>query len=133
MEITSIYNISDNRTADIDTLKVQHQDEKDLLWLVPENSGFKELDRLIDEVERITYLEQKYNNPASDEGKILTSFTAAKWDKKNRIKDLVEEALKNATAIYLYDTLQLSETNWQTTIQAQQRHLIQNIYTKRLK
>lgn len=132
VKITSIYNISDNRTADIDTLKVQHQDEKDLLWLVPENSGFKELDRLIDEVERITYLEQKYNNPASDEGKILTSFTAAKWDKKNRIKDLVEEALKNATAIYLYDTLQLSETNWQTTIQAQQRHLIQNVYTKRL-
>lgn len=132
VKITSIYNISDNRSADIDTLKVQHQNEKDLLWLVPDNSGFKELDRLIDDVERITYLEQKYNNPASDEGKILTSFSAAKWEKKNRIKDLVEEALKNATTIYLYDTLQLNETNWQTTIQAQQRQLIQNVYTKRL-
>lgn len=49
-----------------------------------------------------------------------------------RFSGIGEEALKNATVIYLYDTLQLSETNWQTTIQAQQRQLIQNVYTKRL-
>ena len=77
LKVKSVYNISDSRTTDIDALKVQHQNDKDLLWLVPDNSYFKELDRLIDEVERTTYLEQKYNNPNSEEFKILISFSTA--------------------------------------------------------
>ena len=132
VKVKSVYNISDDRSADIDALKVQHQNDKDLLWLVPDNSHFKELDRLIDEVERITYLEQKYNNPNSDEGKILISFSTAKGEKQNRIKDLVDESLINATAVYLYNTLQLNKDNWQTTLQAQQKNIIQNVYSKRL-
>lgn len=132
LKVKSVYNISDSRTTDIDALKVQHQNDKDLLWLVPDNSYFKELDRLIDEVERTTYLEQKYNNPNSEEGKILISFSTAKGEKQNRIKDLVEDSLLNATAIYLYNTLQLNKDNWQTTLQAQQKQIIQNVYSKRL-
>ncbi len=130
--LKSVYNISDDRLADIDTLKVQHQNDKDLIWVVPDNSSFKELDRLIDEVERINYLEQKYNNPNSEEGKILLSFTTAKGEKQNRIKDIVESSLENATAIYLYNTLQLNEDNWQTTLQAKQREIAHNVYDKRL-
>lgn len=95
-------------------------------------SYFKEIDNLIDEVERITYLEQKYNNPNSEEGRIIVSFSTAKGEKQNRIKELVEEALQNATAIYLFNTLQLNNDNWQTTLQAQQRNIIQNVYSKRL-
>jgi len=132
LKVKSVYNISDSRTTDIDALKVQHQNDKDLLWLVPDNSYFKELDRLIDEVERITYLEQKYNNPNSEEGKILISFSTAKGEKQSRIKDLVEDSLQASTAIYLYNTLQLNNNNWQTTLQAQQRAIIQNVYSKRL-
>ncbi len=132
VKIKSIYNISDDRSADIDNLKVQHQNDKDLLWLVPDNNYFKEMDRLIDEVERITFLEQKYNNPNSEEGKILISFSTAKGEKQNRIKDLVEHSLYNASAIYLYNTLQLNKDNWQTTLQAQQKSIIQNVYSKRL-
>jgi len=132
VKVKSVYNISDDRLADIDNLKVQHKDDKDVLWLVPDNSYFKNLDHLIDEVERITYLEQKYNNPNSEEGKILISFSTAKGEKQNRIKDLVEESLLNATAIYLYNTLQLNKDNWQNTLQEQQRNIIQNVYSKRL-
>ena len=132
VKIKSVYNISDDRSADIENLKVRYQNDKDLLWLVPDNLYFKELDRLIEEVERITYLEQKYNNPNSDEGKILLSFTAAKSEKENRIKDLVGESLINATAIYLYNTFQLNKDNWQTILQTQQRGIIQNVYSKRL-
>jgi hypothetical protein len=132
VKVKSVYNISDDRLADIDNLKVQHKDDKDVLWLVPDNSYFKNLDHLIDEVERITYLEQKYNNPNSEEGKILISFSTAKGEKQNRIKELVEESLLNATAIYLYNTLQLNKDNWQNTLQEQQRNIIQNVYSKRL-
>lgn len=132
LKFKSVYNISDSRATDIDALKVQHQNDKDLLWLVPDNSYFKELDRLIDEVERTTYLEDKYNNPNSEEGKILISFSTAKGEKQNRIKDLVEDSLLNSTVIYLYNTLQLNKDNWQTTLQTQQKQIIQNVYSKRL-
>jgi hypothetical protein len=132
VKIKSAYNISDDRSIDIESLKVQHQDDKDLVWLVPDNSQFKEMDRLIEEVERITYLEQKYNNPNSEEGKILISFSTAKSEKQSRIRDMVEESLINSTAIYLYNTFQLSTNNWQTILPTQQRSIIQNVYSKRL-
>lgn len=132
LKLKSVYNISDDRTADTEALKVQHQNDKDLIWLVPDNSSFKEIDRLIDEIERISYLEQKYNNPQSDEGQILRSFLTAKSEKENRLKDLVDQSLQKATSIYLYNTYQLDEDNWQTTLQGQQRQVIQNVYSKRL-
>ena len=131
-KIKSIYNISDDRSADIEHIKVQHQSDKDLIWLVPDNTQFKEIDRLIDEVERISYLEQKYNNPNSDEGKILMSFSTAKGEKQNRIKDLVESSFENATAVYLYNAFQLDKHNWASTIQTQQRQVVQNVFNKRL-
>jgi hypothetical protein len=131
-KVKSVYNISDDREADIEALKVQHQNDLDVVWIVPSNANFKELDRLIDEVERITYLEQKYRDPNSDEGKILVSFTTAKSEKQNRINDLVEASLINGTAIYHFSTFQLDTTNWQSILQTQQRNIIQNVYSKRL-
>ncbi len=132
LKIKSIYNIADNRTNDIETLKVQHQNDKDLIWLVPDNSRFYEIDKLIKEVERITYLEQKYNNPNSEEGKILLSFSTAKNEKQNRIKQLIEEALQNGDLIYLFNAYKLTENNAITFIQSQQKELLKNVYTKRL-
>lgn len=132
IKIKSIYNISDNRNADIETLKTQHQNDKDLVWIVPDNFNFKELDNLIDEIERISYLEQKYNNPNSEEGKILVSFSTSKSEKQNRLKDLIEESFFNSASIYLFNSLQLTKDNWQTTLQGIQRQLIQNVYHKRL-
>lgn len=131
-KLKSVYNISDDRAADIEALKVQHQNDLDLVWIVPSNTSFKELDRLIDEVERITYLEQKYKDPNSDEGKILQSFSTAKSEKINRINDLVESSLINGTAIYHFNTFQLDSTNWQSVLQVQQKNIIQNVYNKRL-
>lgn len=132
LKLKSVYNISDNRTTDIEALKVQNQNEKDLIWLVPDNSSFIEMDRLIDDIERITYLEQKYNNPQSEEGPIIRSFSTAKSEKENRLKDLIEQSLQKATSVYLYNTFQLDKDNWQSTLQSQQRKVIQNVYSKRL-
>ena len=40
--------------------------------------------------------------------------------------------MHQATSVYLYNTYQLDKTNWQTTLQNQQRQVIQNVYYKRL-
>lgn len=132
LKIKSVYNISDDRNADIENLKVTHQNDKDLIWLVPENSSFHEMDKLIEEIERITFLEQNYQNPQAEEGPIIRNFSATKADKANRLKDLIEQSLQSGTAIYLFNTLQLDRNNWQTTVQGQQRQLIGNVFFKRL-
>lgn len=132
IKLKSVYNISDDRSADIDQLKVNHQNDKDLIWLVPDNASFREMDKLIEEMERITYLEQKYENPLSEEAPIIRSFSASKADKANRLKDLVEQSLQKAAAIYMFNKHQLDKDNWQVTLQGQQRLLLGNVYSKRL-
>ena len=132
IKIKSLYNISDNRETDIELLKVQHQNDKDLIWLVPDNKNFKLIDRLIEEIEKISYLEQKYNNPNSEEGKILQSFTSSKEEKIQRLTSLVEDALLNSSAIYLFNTFQLSKENNLSVLSDQQRKVVQNIYHKKL-
>lgn len=132
IKLKSIYNIGDNRAADIEALKTQSQNEKDLIWLVPDNSSFSELDKLIDEIQRIIYLEEKYNNPQSEEASIIRSFSTSRETKESRVKDLIEQSMYNATAIYLFNTYQLDQNSWQVTLQGQQRGVIQNVYSKRL-
>jgi hypothetical protein len=132
LKLKSVYNISDDRLTDIEALKVQHQNDKDMIWVVPDNSSFKEIDKLIDEIEKIGYLEDKYKNPQSEEGQILRSFSTAKDEKEIRLGDLIEQSLQKGTAIYLFNTFQLDSSNWQTTLQDQERHVIQNVYNKRL-
>jgi hypothetical protein len=132
LRIKSLYNISDNRTTDIDGLKTQHQNDKDIIWIVPDNSHFTEIDRLIDEIERITYLEQKYQNPRTEEASIIQAFLTARSEKINRLTSLVEQSLQNGDSVYLYNELRLDKDNWQTTVQSLQRQVIKNLYSKRL-
>lgn len=130
LRLKSVYNISDDRTSDIDTIKTQSQNDKDLIWIVPDNSSFNQIDKLVDEIERITYLGEKYNNPHSEEYRIIQNFS--KFEKEIHLKDLIEQSLQKATSIYLYNTFQLDKDNWLSTIQKQQRNVIENVYSKRL-
>ncbi|HCT84780.1 MAG TPA: BREX system P-loop protein BrxC [Candidatus Margulisbacteria bacterium] len=132
LKLKSVYSLSDDRSADIEALRVQHQNDKDLIYLVPDNSSFKEIDKLIEDIERIVFLEPKCSNPQTEEGKIYLGFLTVKAEKEVRLKALVEESLQKATSIYLYNLLQLNKENWQTTLQGQQRQVVQNIYFKRL-
>ena len=74
LRLKSLYNISEDRTADIEQIKTQYQNDKDTIWLMPDSRQFKEIDKLLDEIERIKYLEEKYTNPNSDEGVIVRGF-----------------------------------------------------------
>ncbi len=132
IKVKSVYNISENRGSDIDSIKTQFQNNKDVIWLVPDNDNFREIDKLTEDIKRIEYLEQKYPNPQSDEGAILRDFTNAKNDKEERLKELIEQSLQSGTAIYLFNTYDLTSANWQVTLQDLQRQSIKNVYSKRL-
>lgn len=130
VKIKTIYSISDDRAADIDALKVLHQNDKDLIYVVPDNSNFDEIDRLCNQIKQIDFLEEKYQDSNSEEARIIRSFD--KETKERRLKDLVEQSLINGTAIYLFDLFILNADNWQTLLQSKQRQLVQNVYNKRL-
>jgi len=132
LKVKSLYSYGDDRSADIEQIKTQFQNDKDVIWLAPDNSHFKEIDKLLDEIERIKYLEEKYSNPNSDEGIIVRAFQAERSTKENRLKELVEQSLVEGNSIYLYNTAQLDKTNWQTTVNGLQRQVIQNVYSQRL-
>lgn len=136
LKVKSLYNYGDdatnNRTAVIEQLKTQYRDDKDVIWLAPDNGSFREIDKLMDEIERIKFLEEKYTNPNSDEGAIVRGFQAERSTKENRLKELVEQSLMQGTSVYLYNTAQLDRNNWQTTLNNLQRQVIQNVYSQRL-
>jgi hypothetical protein len=132
LKVKSLYNFSDDRAADIEQIKLQFQNDKDVIWIAPDNSFFKDIDKLMDDIERIKYLEEKYTNPNSDEAVIVRAFQAERSVKENRLKELVEQSLFLGNAIYLYNTAQLDKNNWQTTLNGLQRQVIQNVYSKRL-
>jgi len=132
LKVKSLYSFGDDRNAVIEQLKTQYQNDKDVIWLAPDNSYFKEIDKLLDEIERIKYLEEKYSNPNSDEGIIVRAFQAERSIKENRLKELVEQSLFEGNSVYLYNTAQLDKTNWQNTLSALQRQVIQNVYSQRL-
>lgn len=132
LKVKSLYSYGDDRSADIEQIKTQFQNDKDVIWLAPDHNHFKEIDKLLDEIERIKYLEEKYSNPNSDEGIIVRAFQAERSTKENRLKELVEQSLVEGNSIYLYNTAQLDKTNWQTTVNGLQRQVIQNVYSQRL-
>lgn len=132
IKVKSLYNYGDDRIAEIDQIKTQFQNDKDVIWLAPDNSHFREIDRLLDEIERIKFLEEKYSNPNSEEGIIVRVFQSERSTKENRLIELVEQSLVEGNSIYLYNTAQLDKTNCQTTLNSLQRQVIQNVYSQRL-
>ena len=42
-------------------LKLETQHQKDLITLVPDNTEFSQIDKLIGEVSRYSYMEEKYH------------------------------------------------------------------------
>lgn len=132
IKIKSLYTASDNPQADIENLRMRTQNDKDMIWLVPDNSRFNEIDRLIDKIERIKFLLEKYTNLQGEERTILQSFQTEMNEKENHLKILVEEVLQKSTAIYLFNTAVLDQSIWQSTLQKLQKQMITNVYTKKL-
>ncbi|MBT6479361.1 MAG: BREX system P-loop protein BrxC, partial [Gammaproteobacteria bacterium] len=62
LTVYSLFNISENRQDFIENLKLETQYQKDLITLVPDNKEFSLIDKLIGEVSRYSYMEEKYSN-----------------------------------------------------------------------
>ena len=133
LTVYSLFNISENRQDFIENLKKETQYQKDLITLVPDNKEFTPIDKLIGEVSRYSYMEEKYSNE-SDPAKrqIIRDFSIIREEKEKELRVKIEKAYRNASLIYMFDEHLLNADNFKGTISELQRKLIKNIYTKRL-
>jgi len=133
LTVYSIFNISENRQDFIENLKLETQYQKDLITLAPDNKEFSLIDKLIGEVSRYSYMEEKYSNE-SDPAKrqIIRDFSIIREEKERDLRVKIEKAYRNASLIYMFDEHLLNADSFKGTISELQRKLIKNIYTKRL-
>lgn len=133
LTVYSLFNISENRQDFIENLKMETQYQKDLITLVPDNKEFSLIDKLIGEVSRYSYVEDKYSNESDREKRqIIRDFSIIREEKEKELRVKIEKAYRNATLIYMFDDHLLNEDSFKGTISEIQRKLIKNIYRKRL-
>ncbi|MFO0383222.1 MAG: BREX system P-loop protein BrxC [Pirellula sp.] len=133
LTVYSLFNISEDRQNFIENLKLETQYQKDLITLVPDNTEFSQIDKLIGEVCRYSYMEEKYSNE-SDPAKrqIIRDFSIIREEKEKELRTRIDSSYRNASLIYMFDDHLLNADSFKVTISEVQRKLIKNIYTKRL-
>ncbi len=133
LAVYNLYNVEGDRQEFVEGVKLETQHEKGKISLVPQSAHFAEIDQLLAEIRKFTYLEEKYGND-SDQNKrrIVSDFTAIKSEKEQRLLRLLREAYETGSAIYLFDEYLLTATNFRAEIEGVQTKVVQNIYTKRL-
>ncbi|OQY41116.1 MAG: hypothetical protein B6229_00020 [Spirochaetaceae bacterium 4572_7] len=133
LKVFSLYNISDDRQDFIENVKVETQYQKDLITLIPNNKEFTQIDKLIDEISRYLYLDEKKGTERDPEKrKIIDSFSIIREEKEKELRVKIDNAYRNASLIYMFDELLLNSDSFKGTISELQRKLVKNIYTKRL-
>ena len=131
--VYSLFNINEDRQDVVEQLKVDTQYQKDTITLVPKTSDFSKIDKLIGEVERYKYIEDKYSNEKDiNKRQIVRQFQIIREEKQRALRGLIEDAYLNATLIYMYDDPILRSDSFKSIINTNQRSAVKNIFTKRL-
>lgn len=131
--VYSLFNISENRQDFIESIKLETQYNNDLITLIPDNSEFSLIDKLIGEISRYSYIEEKYSNESdSTKRQIIRDFSIIRGEKEKDLRSKIEDAYNNASLIYRFDEHLLNADTFKGVISETQKKLINNIYTKRL-
>jgi hypothetical protein len=133
MRVYSLFNIMEDRQDFIERLKLETQNDKDLINLVPKINEFSQIDRLIIEVIRYAFIEEKYANEADqNKRQIIRDFAIIRGEKESELRTKIDNAYKNASAIYMFDETLVTPDTFKSEINNIQRKLVRNTYTKRL-
>ncbi|MBE9253858.1 BREX system P-loop protein BrxC [Synechocystis salina LEGE 00031] len=131
--VYSLFNINDNRLDFVEQKKLETQYQKELATLIPDNREFAQISKLIGEILRYGFIEDKYkSDPDPNKRKIMQNFGIIREEKERVLRNKLEGAYRNASLIYLYDELLLNDNTFKSTIGEIQKQIVKNIYTKRL-
>ena len=133
LKVYSLFKISEDRQDFIENIKMETQYQKELITLVPDNKGFSGINKLIGEISRYTFMEDKYANESDQlKRQIVRDFSIIREEKEKHLRMEIEKAYHNAALIYMFDEDLLNPDTFKGTIQTAQRKVIKNLYTKRL-
>ena len=133
VKVYSLYNINENRQDFIENLKMETQYQKDCITLIPDNNEFNQIDKLIDEISKYSFMEEKYSNESdSTKRQIIREFSIIREEKEKELRLKIENAYYKATLVYMFDEYLLNETNFKATLNENQSKMIKNIFTKKL-
>ncbi|GEM55955.1 hypothetical protein FB1_21760 [Flavobacterium branchiophilum NBRC 15030 = ATCC 35035] len=129
----SLFNINGDRQDFIEAIKLETQYTKNAITLIPDNAAFNTIDKLLEEVKRYGFMEEKYSGTDDEKIKpIIRDFSIIKNEKEKDVINLITEAYEKGSLIYLFDENLLNKDNFKNTINEVQKKLIKNIYTQRL-
>jgi hypothetical protein len=133
LTVYSLFNISENRQDFIEQVKLETQYSKDLITLIPDNNEFSRLDRLIGDIRRYHYMEEKYSTESDPNiRQIIRDFAIIREEREKELRTKIESAYHSASMVYLFDEYLLNSDTFKGTINDTQRKLVNNIFTKRL-
>jgi hypothetical protein len=129
----NLFNILENRQDFVEQIKLETQYRKDQITLIPENKHFAQIDKLIADVSRYVYMEEKYSNE-SDQAKrqIIRDFSNIREEKEKEVRALIESSYKDSSLVYMFEEHLLNADTFKGSINEIQRKVVRNIYTKRL-
>ena len=90
-----------------------------MIYLIPDNSQFAEIDKLITEIKRIEFIVDKYQRNDIEEAQYIRNFASIKETKEDALKTLIEKSFVNGTIVYLFNVYLLNESNATTMISDQ--------------
>lgn len=133
LTVYSLFNLSGNRQDFIEQIKLDTQHNKDLSTLIPDNTEFVQIDKLIGDISRYTFMEEKYANETdATKRQIIRDFAMIREEKAKDLRVKLEQAYQNASLIYRFDVHLLNTDTFKTGINAIQKQQVKNSYTKRL-
>lgn len=134
IEVHNIYNITEDKLENfVEKQRLKSQDEKRIIYLIPDTSLFEEIDRLIEDVKRHEYIAEKYEGDNDDRVRqIAREFELIKDQKQKELTRQLEKAYLQGHLIYLFSDSILDSDQFDATVRKTQKKLIGNIFTKRL-
>ncbi len=129
----SLYNINEDRQDFVESVKLETQYAKESITLIPNNKEFEVIDKLLTEIKRYEYMDDKYKDDVDQEKrKINNNLQVIKEEKEKDIRARIEKAYTSGSLIYLFDEHLLNRESFKSNIQDIQRKVIKNVYTKRI-
>lgn len=133
IRVYNLYSIDKNLEDFIEAIKIETQNTKELITLIPDNKEFDKIDKLVEEIKRYSYIEGEYSSSNdSDIRKIIKNFLSIKEDKEKDLMLLINKLYSSGSVVYMFDQKLINKDTFKSTINEVQKKLIKNVYTKRL-
>lgn len=129
----NLFNMEGARQDFVEGIKMDTQYEKGKMTLIPDNKKFKDIDHLLTEVKKFSYITEKYeNDDDAAKRQIIREFVAIKEEKEKQLSTLIREAYEHGSLVYLFDEYYLNANSFKGEVNEVQTKLVRNTYTKRL-